>query len=293
MQLLADREELEVIGTGRRKSCRLNRYIANYQSCDLLDMNRTGELIRTTKPDYIYHLAGLNTIDYPQAITANTLATAHLLESVAQEASTAKVLIIGSAAEFGQVTVKDMPLTEDVPCKPVHPYGVSKQAVTHLARSYYIRKQLKISIARPFNIIGPGVPPSLVVGALTHRIRKAADSKDFTVPIGNLYPKRDFIDVRDVVKGYVSILEGEYEGELFHLCSGKAVAIRDIVDILIDCTGLPIQLWEDPRLVRPSELEIFEGSSEKAKLAFGFRLSYSLRQSVEDAWEYLVQSVAR
>lgn len=261
--------------------------VHSYSTVDLGRRESVNSLVRQTKPDWVFNLAALTTGSFEAVHRTNLLGTVHLLDAVRASSPAARVLLVGSAAEYGPVDADSMPVTEDTHCRPFGNYGVSKYAATLAAMELAARHSLRVVVARPFNIIGAGVPESLVVGAVLRRAYDAlAQPGDAVVKIGNLDTQRDFVDVDDVVRAYIAMLQGEFSGEIFNICSGRPVKIYDVVTQALANSPRPIRLEVDPNLVRPSDCPIIYGSYEKAHRAFGFEPTVALEDSLKRAWNH-------
>ncbi len=175
--------------------------LAQYFQADMCDRAAIESIVESFAPDRVFHLAGVSaTSSSPDSIyEANVTGTVYLLETLVQRAPGCKVLLAGSAAEYGPVFPECLPVTENTPCRPMGAYGISKYAATLIGIDHFNKYGLKVAIARPSNIIGPGVPKTLVVGALLDRAQKALAFPDPEVKVGDYDSERDFVDVRDVV----------------------------------------------------------------------------------------------
>jgi GDP-4-dehydro-6-deoxy-D-mannose reductase len=252
---------------------------------DVTDLSRVAAIVRAFKPTAVFHLAGSAKGDRDMLHRLNVIGTMTLLESIRQEAADAGVVVAGSAAEYGHVRVADQPVMEAQPCRPASAYGITKHEATLQALAYASRWGMHIAVARPFNIIGAGVPADLVVGALVARIRLAAEpGADRTVAIGNLSARRDFIAIDDVVDAYERMVTRGVWGEVFNICSGKGRAIRDVADRLCRLAEVPVELRVDPALVRTEEVPVMVGSGAKAKELLGFLPSRSFEDALQSAW---------
>jgi GDP-4-dehydro-6-deoxy-D-mannose reductase len=261
--------------------------VAAYVSCDIGDAESVRRVVEAARPDWIFNLAALTHGSPSSVYRANLLGPIHVLDAVRDYVPDARVLLVGSAAEYGCVAPDLLPVTEEAPCKPVGDYGISKHAMTLAALDIASRHSTRVVIARPFNIIGAGVPSSLVVGAILDRAREALKQPgEPVVKVGNLDTERDFIDVEDAVEAYAAMIQGGFWGEVFNICSGKPVRIRDLVTKALSHSPRPIRLEVDPKLVRPSDCPVIYGSFEKAKRAFGFKPRVSLADSLKKAWDH-------
>ena len=167
-------------------------------------MRRWLDLLRRVRPDLVFHLAGIQQGEAKDIYRTNVMGAVHLLEAVRQECHSSRVLLVGSAAEYGLVGKNELPVTESTPCKPQGPYGLSKYASTLAGLDWSRQFGMKVVIARPFNIIGAGISPNLFAGALLARAREAlATQGDPMVKVGNMESQRDFIAVEDVVEAYM------------------------------------------------------------------------------------------
>jgi GDP-4-dehydro-6-deoxy-D-mannose reductase len=258
--------------------------LKGYSKVDITDRFQMNQVVRDTNPDRIYHLAGITQGEASEIYHVNFLGSIHLLEAALRWAPQAKVLLVGSAAEYGHVPEEEMPIYETRTCNPYTPYGISKYAST-LAGLEYAKRGLDVTIARPFNIIGPGVPETLVAGAVVARIRCSMRDNSDEVRIGNLKSRRDFIYVGDVVEAYIRMLDGEYRGEIFNICSSKAIEIQELADGLMAQSRRPLRLVVDPSLVRTNEVDSVYGSFDKAAKNFGFQPATSIDKALSTIWQ--------
>lgn len=256
---------------------------------DICEPSQVQEALGAARPDYVFHLAGMQRGDPAAMMQTNTVGTLRVLEALRVAAPEARCLVIGSAAEYGHVAHHRLPIVEDEPARPCGAYGASKLAATLLAQEYARAYGLHVAVARPFNLVGAGIPATLVVGALVRRIIAAVRSGGRQhVKVGNLDTVRDFLDVEDAVDAYVRILETDQVGEVFNLCSGEPTTIRAVVETLMGFAPGEVGVEVDPTLVRHGEILASYGHWSKAAAAFGFRpttpLSETLRRTWNQAW---------
>ena len=264
---------------------------AEWVGIDLTDADAVDTLLATVRPSRLFHLAGIIHGNPEIIYRTNVLATLNLLTAVDRHAPQAKVLCVGSAAEYGTPVDPLKPLREDARCYPVGSYAVSKFCQTQLVTDFVKSRNLRAVVARPFNLIGPGISPNLLVGAILARMRKTlAEDRQPTITTGNLEPARDFLDVRDAVSAYIAILDTNCCGQIFNICSGKPTPIREVVEILLSCCRQPPQIETDPALFRHHDPPCVFGSTQKLCQDISFQPRYPLRESLLAAWSAVMEN---
>jgi GDP-4-dehydro-6-deoxy-D-mannose reductase len=254
----------------------------------LLDPASLIAAVSETKPDVIYHLAGLALTNQSWEIPAKTLAlnaggTANILEA-ARTFGRPRVVIVTSAEIYGRVRPEDLPITEESQPHPIHPYALSKITAGQLAGLYWERYRLPVIEARPFNHIGPRQAQGFVVPDFAGQIAAIlAGLQEAVISVGNLSAERDFTDVRDVAAAYTALANSVRPGESYLICSGKAVSIETILLTLIELAGIEIEIVQDPARMRPSETPRLLGSYAKIQRDTGWQPEIALRQSLADA----------
>jgi nucleoside-diphosphate-sugar epimerase len=257
----------------------------DFVNIDLADAMEADRLFQSVRPDAVFHLAGIFQGSDDAIRASNVDTTRSVIAALTRRAPRARIVCVGSAAEYGTVPLGDQPVGETFRGTPVSAYGRAKAEVTSLATDA-AAKGVTSMVARPFNLIGPGVPESLVVGAISARLRKAlALPGPRTVRTGNLSGIRDFIAVEDVVEGLVRMSSHGHRGETYNLCSGSGRRIADVVDQLIAFSGEEFVTETDPSLLRPTEVDQLIGSPEKAARDLGWRATRSFEESLRATWE--------
>jgi GDP-4-dehydro-6-deoxy-D-mannose reductase len=255
---------------------------------DLLNLSSIKMAVAGIKPDIIYHLAGqaspaISWKDPAFTLAVNAGGTANLLEA-AVAFGQPRVVIVTSAEIYGLVNKDMLPLAEDTVPEPRHPYGISKMAAGQLAPIYWQRYQLPVIEARPFNHVGPRQTLGFVVPDFASQLAAIKlGQKQPVMSVGNLEAERDFTDVRDVAAAYVALAEKGRPGEAYFICSGKAVSIYSLLQILSDLAQVDVQVTFDPTRMRPSDTPSLFGSFAKIEEHTGWRPQISLRQSLADA----------
>ena len=261
---------------------------------DLTDESAVAGLVKSIQPTHIFHLAAQSYVpvswEAPHAtFTANLNGTLNLLEAVRRHAPKARVQVAGSSEEYGRVAADECPITEDQPLRPLSPYGVSKVAADALARQYAASYGLHVVVTRAFNHTGPR--RGLVFAESEWALQIALiemGNHDRVIMHGNLDAIRDYTDVRDVVRGYALALEHGRPGEVYNLCSGPAQAPRmgEVLEALITAAAVPIATKQDPRRMRPSDVQILVGSATKARRELEWTPTILFAKTLSDLLQY-------
>ncbi len=253
---------------------------------DLTDDDAVRALICRERPDYVFHLAGIARGEPSELFRVNSVGTVNLLEALRLESSEARVLLVGSAAEYGLIPSERQPISEEEVCRPVGAYGVSKHSATLAGLDYASRYGLRVVVARPFNIVGPGIGAGLLVGDLLRRVTMALkDDAEPLIRVGNLEPMRDFVAVQDVMDAYVGLVQSDNWGQVFNICGGTATPVRCVVEELLRHAPRYVRWEVDPALFRAADVPLSYGSYEKAREAFGYVPRIPLEEAIASAWE--------
>jgi GDP-4-dehydro-6-deoxy-D-mannose reductase len=246
-------------------------------------------------PDAIYHLAALTHVgqswDEPlRVFEVNVIGTGALLAAARECGTNPRILVTSSAEVYGAVTDPGrLPLREDSPTAPLTPYAASKLAAEALVAQAHLGHGQHVITVRPFNHIGPGQSPNFAVPALARRIVEAERQGVGTIPVGNLSARRDFTDVRDVVRAYRLLIEMGRPGGVYNVCSGRDVSIRAIADRLLGLAGTSLEFETDPSLVRPVEVPVLRGDPGRLEEATGWKPEVPLEQTLADVLAYWQQ----
>ncbi len=259
---------------------------------DVCHEERVRALLKEVRPDRIVHLAARSSVadslrDPWGTFAVNAGGTVSLLEAAAAAAPAARILVIGSAEAYGDVREEELPLTESRPLQPLTPYGISKAAAEQVALFYGRARRLHVVVARAFNHTGPGQEPTFVCSDFARQIARVEASRGrAALRVGDLTPRRDFSDVRDVVRAYRLLLEKGNPGEVYNVCSGKAWSIGEILDILRGQAGRPIAVEADPARGRSEDVPTLVGSFAKLEAATGWRPGIPLERTLKDLLDY-------
>lgn len=263
---------------------------------DITDGEATLAAIGEAAPDAVYHLAAASNVGSSwgapvEVLRVNAEGTLNLLLAC-EAAGVDRVLNVGSAEEYGKVDPADLPLTETAPLRPVTPYGVSKVAADYLALQAYLGRGLGVVRVRPFNHLGPSQSGRFVASALAEQVARNEHLGDDVVLAGDLSPRRDFTDVRDVVRAYrLLVLQGEL-GEVYNVCSGVDVAVSEVADHLISRADRPMRIELDSERLRPVELPVLRGDNTKLREATGWEPAFALEDTLDDLLDWWRERVA-
>jgi GDP-4-dehydro-6-deoxy-D-mannose reductase len=253
---------------------------------DLTHPETAPRLIGAHRPEVVYHLAGAANVgeswrDPIGTWEANATATLYLLEA-ARTHDVRRVLLVSSADVYGTVTEDELPLDEESPVRPTSPYAASKLAAEQVARQAWLGHGLETVRVRAFNHVGPGQSPSFVAPGLATAIARNELTGDTEIPIGNLSPRRDFTDVRDVARAYRLLMDQGEAGELYCVCSGRDIAIQELADTLVAMATSPMELVTEPDRFRPVDIPVLRGSNAKIQAATGWSPSFSIADTLGD-----------
>jgi GDP-4-dehydro-6-deoxy-D-mannose reductase len=259
-------------------------------SADLRDPEVARRLVADARPDVVYHLAarahvGMSWEDPLGTLADNVAMTAALLEAVRHEAPDAVVVAVGSGEEYGP-PVK-VPTTEDAPVRPQNPYAVSKASAGLVAGFYADAHGLRVIRARAFNHAGPGQEPIYAIAAFAKQVAEGLNAGDNPVRVvsGSPDTRRDFTDVRDIVRAY-RLLALHGEPGVFNVCSGVSRSARELIAALGEVAGVEVDHVVDPAKVRAHEVQEIRGSAQRLHEATGWAPEIPLEQTLRDTLEY-------
>ena len=269
----------------------LGKNVKTHQG-DILDKQRIQDIISEIRPDIIFHLAALTSpaesLKNPvETINNNVSGQLNILEAVRNLEIDCKMLVVSSAEVYGNVNEKNIPTTESAELLPNTPYGVSKATQDLLGYQYSKSYGLKNVRVRPFNHIGPGQAPIFVVSAFAKQIAMIEKGQqEKIIKVGNLTPKRDFTDVRDVVRAYKLLMEKGKAGEVYNIGSGKSYEISEILNILLSFSSEKIEVVEEESLVRKVDVKELRCDFSKLNNDTGWEPEIPIEKSLQDTLDY-------
>ena len=259
-------------------------------SIDITDRDRIAAHVAEQAPDVVYHLAAQADVSGSWAAPIPTLrvnveGTLNILDA-AVAAGVDRMLAVTSADIYGPVDEADLPLTENQPVRPVSPYAASKASADIMCVTAGLAHGLDVVRARSFNHLGPGQNEKFVASAIASRVVANEPSGDREVRVGNLEARRDFTDVRDVVRAYRLLMTEGQAGEVYHVCSGVDRPVGELADRLIAMAAHDMELVVDPELFRPVDLKVLRGDHTKITAATGWTPEIDIQTTLADLLDF-------
>lgn len=274
----------EVCGSDLFRGEMLPEYVDFYE-CDLLDSERVSELITETKPTHIVNLAAVSSVGLSWKIPQKTVAvnvegTLNILEAAKKCETFPKILLIGSSEEY---EISDKPLSEASPLNANNPYGISKMMQEQFSEIYIKRFGMKIYRVRSFNHTGVGQPASFVIPSWCRQAAEISKSgRSGIIRVGNLDVRRDFTDVKDIVRAYRTVIESDSCEQVYNIGSGKAVLLRDMLDHIISLSEQPVEIQTDSELFRPADNPFICCDNSLIRRQLGWKTEYDIFDTVKE-----------
>jgi len=287
----------QVFGSNRWRSKTENidhlRDKVTFIESDLRDLSSVRSLLEISQPDFVVHLAaqifvGVSWHAPAETLTTNIISQVHLLEAIRGLKMSPRFLAVGSSEEYGLVQPDELPITEDNPLRPLSPYAVNKVTQDMMAFQYFKSYGLPIVLTRAFNHEGPRRGDVFVTSNFARQIAEIeAGLREPVLYVGDLTPRRDYSDVRDIVRGYWLLLEMGEPGEVYNLCSGTSWPIQQVLDFLLGKSKVKgIGVKVDPARLRPSDVMILEGDPSKVFKATGWKVEIPFERTLTELLDY-------
>lgn len=255
---------------------------------DILDKRGMQSVIKEVRPDYVFHLAALSNIPLSWAepektINTNVIGTLNLLDAIKTADINPVIEITGSSSEYGN-SGTSAPLPEDHHLNPSSPYAVSKIAAGEFARLYWQNYGLHTIRTRPFYIVG-GKKNTGACYEFASRIVDIEKGKADTIKVGNLDAIRDVVNVKDAVRAMWTVAEIGTAGELYNICSGQGISMRQILENLSDLSNVSVKIETDPKFLRPLDEPMLIGDCAKLK-ELGWKPEITLEETLYEILQF-------
>ena len=285
-----------LVGWGRSTPRPEIANLVESQTVDLLDREQVRNAIASLRPSTIFHLAGAPQVaeswrDTTKPLAGNVLATSHLFDAIRRAGLTCRVLVTGSAAVYAP---SDTPIKEEDTLAPANPYALSKLAQEQLAMRAFADDGIDIVMVRPFNHTGPRQPPAFVAPSMARQIAliEKGDAEP-VIRVGNLDARRDFTDVRDVVRAYVSLATLGGSGEIYNVGSGVGRSIQSLLDALRSRARVEVRVEVDPERLRPTETAALVADTTHLRARTAWQPQIAFESMLDDLLEYWRAEVQR
>lgn len=259
---------------------------------DIMDKDAIVSLLFEVRPDYIFHLAAQSSVGLAWknpglTIDVNIKGGVNVMDAIRELFYKPRVLLIGSGEEYGHIQPGETPICEENHLRPGNIYAATKVCQNMIGSIYSKAYDMELMMVRAFNHIGPGQAPMFVVSDFCKQVAEIEKGlREPVMRVGNLAAKRDFTDVRDVVKAYVLLVQAGKAGETYNVGSGNAQAIQEILDLIVSMSQVDIQVEVDPNKLRPVDVPIIEADITKINSLTGWKPEILLEQTIKETLNY-------
>lgn len=224
--------------------------------CDLKDNGAVLDLLESVKPDRIYNLAGSITNNYSDCYLSNVVIAKNILDAMVTTGSSCRLLLVGSAAEYGLVRPGDLPVKETQRPNPVSMYGLTKVFQSVMMGTYRNLHELDVVMVKPFNLIGKDISENLFPGRLQRSIENLKAGKIEKIRTGSLAARRDYIGIDEAVSDYRTVMDRGVSGETYNIGSGRSVLLRDLLEGILKENGLDMSVVEEMPIQEMNKLDV-------------------------------------
>jgi GDP-4-dehydro-6-deoxy-D-mannose reductase len=262
-----------------------------FVQCDLSNGQAVTQLLNEHQPTHVFHLGAqsLPTVSWADPVgtfESNIMGSLHLFEAVRHMKRPPVVVSACSSAEYGNVAESDIPVVEEHPLRPLHPYGISKVCLDLLGREYFLDHKIPAVNLRLFNTTGPGKTSDAPSDFVRQLIAIKKGLREPVIEVGNLKPRRAFLDVSDTVRGfYLAAMKGR-RGEAYNLCAAATHEIGELLNMAVRLSGVKAEIRQASHLMRPSDEKIIFGSTKKIQKDTGWKPLRSIEQTLRSMLDY-------
>ena len=259
--------------------------------CDLANGQQVENIFHDYQPTHVFHLGAQSfpTVSWADPVgtfQSNIMGSLHVFEAIRHQKRRPVVVSACSSAEYGNVPASAIPVREEQPLHPLHPYGISKVCLDLLAREYFLDYQVPAVNIRLFNTTGPGKTGDAPSDFVRQLIRIKKGQQKPVIEVGNLKPHRAFLDVKDTIRGfYLAAFKG-HRGEAYNLCAARTYEMSEVLRFAIDLSGVKVEVRPVASLMRPSDEKIIFGDTKKIRKHTGWKPMLSLKQTLTSMLEY-------
>lgn len=259
---------------------------------NILEKDNIVALLNGVQPDYIFHLAAQSSVGVSWknpglTVDVNVKGAVNVLDAIHEAAVNARILLIGSGEEYGHVRKGEIPITEENTPRPGNIYAATKACQNMLGCIYAEAYDMDVMMVRAFNHIGPNQAPLFVVADFCKQVAEIeAGKREPVIKVGNLSAKRDFTDVRDVVRAYGLLVQKGVRGETYNIGSGHAIAIEDILQMILRNSSKEIEIKVDEAKLRPVDVPIIEADISKVQRCTEWQPEIDIEKTIRETLDY-------
>ena len=259
---------------------------------DIMDKDAVTVLLKENCPDYIFHLAAQSSVALSWknpglTVDVNIKGSLNILDAIRELDYMPRVLLIGSGEEYGYVKKEEIPIDEQTTLRPGNIYAATKACQNMIGGIYAKAYSMDVMMVRAFNHVGPNQAPLFVVADFCKQVAEIErGEKPPVIRVGNLTAKRDFSDVRDVVRAYTMLMNSGIAGETYNVGSGNAIAIQEILDAIIELSGKEIAVQIDTARLRPVDVPLIEADITKLTETTGWKPEIALKRTIKETLNY-------
>lgn len=292
MQYLKQKCNMKVYLTKLSNEIIVNADEVEIYDLNILDKEAIVSLLFEIRPDFIFHLAAQSSVGLAWknpclTIDVNIKGSVNVMDAIRELYYKPRILLIGSGEEYGHIQEGEIPITETNIVRPGNIYAATKVCQNMIGNIYAQAYDMEIMMVRAFNHIGPTQAPMFVVADFCRQVAEIEKGlREPVMYVGNLQARRDFTDVRDVVRAYAMLIEKGEAGETYNVGSGNAIAIEEILELIISMTASQISIEIDPNKIRPVDVPIIEADTEKLRNLTGWRPKITMEQTIKETLSY-------
>ena len=265
---------------------------AELHELNILNKEDIVDLLYKVRPDYIFHLAAQSSVALSWknpglTIDVNIKGSVNVMDAIRELYYKPRVLLIGSGEEYGHIQPEEVPIVERNYLRPGNIYAATKVCQNMIAQIYTDAYDMELVMVRAFNHIGPGQTDTFVVSDFCKQVVEIEKGlREPVMRVGNLQARRDFTDVRDVVRAYALLVKQGKAGETYNVGSGHAMRISEILNMIIAQSGVDVRVEVDPNKIRPVDVPIIEADTTKIHAATGWAPEITLEQTIRETMDY-------
>lgn len=259
---------------------------------NILDKEAVLRILKEVRADFVFHLAAQSSValswkDPGMTIDVNIKGSTNVLDALRESDTQARLLLVGSGEEYGSVLPQQIPVKENCSVRPGNIYAATKACQNMIGSIYAKAYHMNVVMVRAFNHIGPQQSPLFAISDFCRQTAQIeAGIKEAVIKTGNLDVRRDFTDVRDVVRAYALLVQKGKMGETYNVGSGHAVSMHEVLELILEQSLVKIEVQPDPMKMRPADVPVMEADISKILRRTGWKPQIGLKQTIQETLDY-------